>query len=138
MRLEDLRPGIEHFHTESVVLKRDKNNRAIEKKNISRYEVVTPMGPMHKNEWLKSVLAVIYSDRRYSLLFEQIKDYCKKNCAWLKTDEDVTEHAAKCICCGSYAHWDDFEYEDKDEIIIDTDLQSYSGIICDGDLIIED
>lgn len=41
-------------------------------------------------------------------LLETIKDHCRENCAWLKTENDVENHAIDCLLSKAYEHWKGF------------------------------
>lgn len=78
--------GIEYFETESA-------------------------GKIRLEKWFKYFKEAVRAENKEKL-FSAICDYCRKNCAWLKTDEDVDVHAAECLCHGSYLHWKDFDYKE--------------------------
>ena len=41
-------------------------------------------------------------------LLETIKDHCRENCAWLKTENDIENHAIDCLLSKAYEYWKDF------------------------------
>lgn len=43
------------------------------------------------------------------IFLKKIKEYCKKNCAWLHTEDDLEEHALNCLASHAYEHWENFK-----------------------------
>lgn len=41
-------------------------------------------------------------------LLEAIKDHCRENCAWLKTENDIENYAMECLVLKAYEHWQVF------------------------------
>lgn len=41
-------------------------------------------------------------------LLGTIKDYCRENCAWLKKEKDVENHAIDCLLSKVFEYWKDF------------------------------
>lgn len=79
---------------------------------ISRTEmgVATPSGNFRESEWKEKVQEIIRGNGMDGLL-EQIKEYCRGHCAWLKKEDEIEMHAMECMASRSYEHWDDFRRE---------------------------
>lgn len=43
-----------------------------------------------------------------SELLKTVKDYCREHCAWLKTEDDIENHAIDCLLSKAYEYWKDF------------------------------
>lgn len=43
-----------------------------------------------------------------SELLKTVKDYCREHCAWLKTENDIENHAIDCLLSKAYEYWKDF------------------------------
>ena len=43
-----------------------------------------------------------------SELLKTVKDYCREHCAWLKTENDIENHAIDCLLLKAYEYWKDF------------------------------
>lgn len=41
-------------------------------------------------------------------LLKTVKDYCREHCAWLKTENDIENHAIDCLLLKAYEYWKDF------------------------------
>lgn len=41
-------------------------------------------------------------------LLEAIKDHCRENCVWLKTENDIENYAIDCLLSKAYEHWKGF------------------------------
>ena len=41
-------------------------------------------------------------------LLEAIKDHCRENCVWLKTENDIENYAMECLVLKAYEHWQVF------------------------------
>ena len=70
----------------------------------------TPAGVLSPQEWKEKAMAAVVAEDKTELL-ESIIQYCKIHCAWLRTKEDLLEHALDCLCSKTYEHWPDFEVE---------------------------
>lgn len=67
----------------------------------------TPIGRIELETWVKEATAAAVADGLEDLL-DQIKEYSRKNCAWLHSEKDVEEHAIRCLISKAYEHWPDF------------------------------
>lgn len=72
--------------------------------------VPTVSGTYKASEWVSLVVEAAVEDGLGDLL-EGIKQYTRENCAWIHTEKDVEEHAARCLVNEAYKHWDDFNYQ---------------------------
>lgn len=83
-------------------------------KHVYVSEMKTPTGILLPEVWKQRAMEEIAAAGETDLL-EKIKNYCRKKCAWLKTEREIEEHAIDCLCSRAYRHWEDFE---DDETII--------------------
>ena len=67
----------------------------------------TNMGEFTPERWLEATLQIIQTIHETKLL-EEIKEYVKSHCFWLKTDKKIEEHSISCLASGAYMYWDDF------------------------------
>ena len=67
----------------------------------------TDIGEFKPEKWLYETKEIIKTIQETDFL-EEIKDYVKNNCHWLKTPDEVEEYAIKCLASGAYMYWDDF------------------------------
>lgn len=77
-------------------------------KTVFREFYLTNMGEFAPDRWLEVTLQIIQEIQETKLL-EEIKNYVKKNYAWLKKDGEIEEYAANCLASGAYMYWDDFK-----------------------------
>ena len=85
-------------------------NRNGRKKSIMKYVVTyeTPIGSFTPEIWKKKTMEKIKTENKLEL-WGKIKQYCKKNCAWLGTESSLEEHAIDCLCNRAYKYWEDFK-----------------------------
>ncbi len=67
----------------------------------------TDLGELLPEEWRKQVMAAVGENGKTDLL-EQIKDHCRKHCAWLHKEEEIEEYALECLVDEAYLYWKDF------------------------------
>jgi hypothetical protein len=67
----------------------------------------TNLGEFTPEKWRELTLDAIKEHGKEELL-ERIKEYCKKNCIWLKKECDIEEYAMECLVSEAYLYWDDF------------------------------
>ncbi len=65
-------------------------------------------GPMKLEAWYEAVKAAAVEDGLSELL-ERIKKHCRKNCAWLRTEQQIEEYALECLSNEAYKYWDDLK-----------------------------
>ena len=70
----------------------------------------TNMGEFTPERWLEATLQIIQTIQETKLL-EEIKEYVKSHCFWLKTDKEIEEHSISCLASGAYMYW--YEFQDK-------------------------
>ena len=85
----------------------------------------TNMGEFVPEKWLEVTLQLVKTIQETRLL-EEIKDYVKRNCYWLKKANEVEEYAINCLLSGAYIYWYDF----KDKKMLNYKIFLFDG----GDL----
>lgn len=83
-----------------------KGTRRKTTKFTERYE--TPAGVFLPDEWKEKALEAIEAEGEAELLGD-IKEHCRKNCAWLRREKELEEYAVNCLCSRAYRHWEDFK-----------------------------
>lgn len=68
----------------------------------------TNTGKFTRDRWLEVTRQIVENIQETKLL-EEIKDYVKNNCYWLKTPDEVEEYAINCLASGAYMYWNDFK-----------------------------
>ena len=86
-----------------------KGNQKPVTKYVEKYQ--TPVGTFLPGEWKTKALKAIKEDGETELL-ENVKEYCREHCAWLRTEKELEEYAISCLCSRAYRHWPDFEYDE--------------------------
>lgn len=81
-------------------------------KFIEEYE--TTVGRFLQEEWVKIAKTAVLKNGLTDL-YEEVFKYCQTHCAWLKTEEQITEHALSCMATHAYEYWDDFKIKKKSE-----------------------
>lgn len=94
--------------TGQYTVNRRGNTKAITK-YVERY--VTPLGEFLPEIWREKAKEEIKVAGEMGLL-EQVKEYCRTHCAWLKKETELEDYAISCLCNRSYRAWKDFEYEE--------------------------
>ncbi|MCR5669631.1 MAG: hypothetical protein K6G10_01375 [Butyrivibrio sp.] len=110
--LEALTPKTRCFVTEKSRVPTGKNrNGTLHYEYHGReYFETAGAGQIEISEWLVYFLDAVIREG-YDKLYRDICEYCKENCMWLKSDDEINLHAAECLCHGSYKHWDGFRYD---------------------------
>lgn len=68
---------------------------------------VTKTKEYTKEEWIQTALQVVH-ENKLDDLYEKVRNYCKENCYFLKTEEDLTERALSCMTTEAYKSWETF------------------------------
>lgn len=84
-----------HMHTQKAVIQ-------------FRLRYRTAKGEFLPEDWKKVIRDEVTSDGKGTLL-EQIKGYCRNNCAWLHTEDAIEEHALECLASHAYEYWKNFQ-----------------------------
>jgi hypothetical protein len=92
------------YPTGDYVITRYGNRRPVTK---FRDFYQTKLGELTPEKWRELTLNAIKEHGKEELL-ERIKEHCRDNCAWLKKERDIEEHAMECLVSGAYLYWDDF------------------------------
>lgn len=79
----------------------------IKQKDVLREFCQTNMGEFASDKWLEVTLNIIQELQETKLL-EEIKEYVKNHCIWLKTDKEIEEYSVSCLASGAYVYWEDF------------------------------
>lgn len=72
------------------------------------HEYKTDNGTFSPETWKEEVMAAI-TEAGETELFENLKNYCRKHCAWLHKESEVHEYAMEILVSRSYLHWEDFK-----------------------------
>ena len=77
-------------------------------KDTERYQ--TAAGLFKPEEWKRKAMEAIKADGKLELL-EKIKEHCRENLGWLRTEDEIEEYTIDCLCKGAYKYWKNFEEE---------------------------
>jgi hypothetical protein len=88
--------------------------------NLFKEIYVTDMGEMSPERWKKELMNAIIAEKETDIL-EVIKEHCRNNCAWLHTEEQITEYSMQILAnrtflCGK-DNWKDVADKVKDRYI---------------------
>lgn len=83
----------------------------------------TPAGDFEPEQWEQEIRKAIEEAGEAELL-EKIKEYCRKNCAWLRKESQIEEYAMECLADRAYMYWKDF----KEETDMAEERQTHEGI----------
>ena len=67
----------------------------------------TAKGNLTKREWRQQAETIIKENSLEKLL-EQIKDHCRRYCAWLKNESELELYAMECLASRAYESWTEF------------------------------
>lgn len=67
----------------------------------------TAKGNLTKREWRQQAETIIKENGLEELL-EQIKDHCRRYCAWLKNESELELYAMECLASRAYESWTEF------------------------------
>lgn len=70
----------------------------------------TTVGNFSPEEWNRIAMETVIKSGQFDL-YERIFAYCQKNCAWLKSEKDISEHVLSCMASHAYEHWSEFHYQ---------------------------
>ena len=70
-------------------------------------EYVTSVGRFLPEEWIETAKKVVIY-HGLTDLYEKIKQHCRMQCIWLKTEKQIEEHALSCMASHAYEYWEDF------------------------------
>lgn len=86
-------------------------NRFKRRVAVTKYmeEYLTDSGCFTCEKWKELALAEVKADGKEDLL-SAVKEYCKRNCAWLRNDKEIEDYALECTASHAYEHWSDFHY----------------------------
>ena len=101
-RIGELKTSCNHFRTEFIG--KDQTGRK-QYRSISYKKTI--FGDIEDSNYYPLAKKLIVLAGRTELL-EKIKDYSRKNCAWLKTESDIENHAIDCLISKAYEYWKDF------------------------------
>lgn len=76
---------------------------------VERYRI--PAGVFLPEKWKKQALSAIEAEGEMELL-ENLKEYCRIHCAWLRKEEEIEEYAIDVLCGRCYRYWKDFEIKE--------------------------
>ena len=68
------------------------------------------MGEFSPKSWVEAVFEIVLTLQEEKML-EDIKEYVRNNCFWLKTEADIEEYSLECLASGAYMDWKDFKYK---------------------------
>lgn len=101
-KIEDFKPASNNFRSEFIG--KDQTGR-------KRYRGIsfkkTLFGDIEDINYYPLMKTLIETVGKSELL-ETVKDYCRKNCAWLKKENDIEKYAIDCLLSKAYEHWEDF------------------------------
>jgi hypothetical protein len=88
--------------------------------NLFKEIYKTDMGEMSPERWKEELMNAIISEKETDIL-EVIKEHCRNNCAWLRTEEEITEYSMRILAgrtffCGN-DNWKDVADKVKDRYI---------------------
>ncbi|MCD7866823.1 MAG: hypothetical protein LUG62_01180 [Clostridiales bacterium] len=108
---------IHHQMHTSVSTGRYEITRRGTRRPIMRLQTIykTNAGDFEPDKWRAAALAEIEKCGETELL-EKVKEYCRKNCAWLRKESGLEEYAIDSLCGRSYLHWEDFERREQSEV----------------------
>lgn len=72
------------------------------------HEYKTDNGTFTPEVWEEKVRKAIQEAGETELL-ENLKDHCRKHCAWLHKESEVHEYAMEVLVSRAYLHWEDFK-----------------------------
>lgn len=67
----------------------------------------TKAGEFTPEEWRKRIKQIIEENNERELL-DKIKQHCKQNCLWIKTEQELEDYSIDCLAGRVYIHWKDF------------------------------
>lgn len=74
------------------------------------HEYRTDNGTFSPEVWKLKTMEAITAAGETALL-DELKAYCRENCAWLHRETEIQEHAMQCLVSRAYLHWNDFMKE---------------------------
>lgn len=77
-------------------------------KFVERYK--TDAGVFLHEEWIKIVRECVEASGSQELL-ERIKEHCRANCVWLKSDTEIESYSLNILVGRIYRHWKGFSLE---------------------------
>lgn len=81
-------------------------------------EYKTPVGTFLPEEWCEVAKRVVDA-AGLTEIYGAVREHCQKHCAWLKTEEELTEYVLSCMTTHAYEHWDGFKNERETELSFD-------------------
>ena len=79
-------------------------------KSVFKEFYQTKMGEFSPKSWVEAVFEIVLTLQEEKML-EDIKEYVRNNCFWLKTEADIEEYSLECLASGAYMYWKDFKYK---------------------------
>lgn len=70
----------------------------------------TKVGDFSPVKWNDLALQVVKDTGKYDL-YLAVMDHCKKNCAWLHKEAEISEHALSCMTSHAYESWKEFRFD---------------------------
>lgn len=80
-----------------------RNGRRVRVTEGVEYVQTAGAGQMRLEDWYKSMEKAVQEEGKTELL-DDILDQCRK-LAWLRTEEDIRNHALECLSSEAYKHW---------------------------------
>ena len=81
-------------------------------KFVERYK--TDAGVFLPEEWIKIVRKCVEASESKELL-EKIIERCRRNCVWLRSDEEIESYSLNILVGRIYRHWEDFQLQGLSE-----------------------
>lgn len=73
----------------------------------------TTAGEFTPEAWREAIKKAIQDNGEWELC-EKIKEYCQKECAWLKKLQDLEDYSMDCLAGRIYLKWPEFCFEKKE------------------------
>lgn len=116
VRVEDYAPNMRTYRSYQKGIEQGRGGRP---KRVYGYEEVykTNAGDLKKGDWISKTREIVEAVGETELL-EDIKAHCRENCAWLHKESEIEEHALECLTYRVYRHWDDFQFNELQRVMI--------------------
>lgn len=75
---------------------------------VQEYE--TNKGRFSPDKWKEATMKAIEKADEVDML-EEIKEYCREHCSWLRKKDEIEEYAMDCLRGQIYHHWKDLDLE---------------------------
>ena len=64
-------------------------------------------GELRADDWIRYMDQAVEKEGKGEAI-RKIKAYCKRNCAWIRTEKALHEYALQCLSEESYLNWEGF------------------------------